>query len=132
MPKRRYFIALAGLPSPLHQGLQAQTFSRRKVNTREQHLVLRSSLKNIMYTGLLNSKHVLNTCFNFALLLPAFGQCSSVCTRSSQLIFDASCFFLLEFKLRWRLQVSFCFFLQKLYKKKGEDQVCNIVPLTLG
>ena len=61
-------------------------------------------------------------------LLPAFVQCSSVCTRLSQLFFDASCFFLLEFKLMWRLHVSFCSFLQKLHKK-GDDQSLLFCPL---
>ena len=82
-----------------------------------------SFLKNAMYTCLLN------TCFNF--LLPALGQCSSVCTRSSQLIFDASCFFLLEFKLMWRLQVSFCSFLQKLYKKRWRSKFAILPPSPL-
>ena len=36
--QRNMACDVLGLTSPLHRGRRAQTFSRRKVNTREQHL----------------------------------------------------------------------------------------------
>ena len=117
----RDIISLAGLPSTLQRGHRAQTFSRRKVKSCEQHVGHPWKMQCVC-TGLLN------TCFNFALFIACFWAVQLCLYKIEPINFRC----ILFFPARVQVYVAAASFLLCLFAKTLQKISSQEVLFSLG